>query len=308
MEDLTGLGKVVEAVSKPTEKLIGEVSKGIGTLYRPRAIRKEGEAEAAKLLALERAKAEADEARKDIALAGRMNRIAIIAADNPELVERAKARLALQEINGQLNIESIADEAIDHLPADVSDEPLSEEWRQRFFKMASDVASAEMQKVWAKLLAGEIAHPNTVSVRTLDVLHKLSATEAALFSNFVSLCGFVGFDGVAKLADSEDYGLTPFGINYSDLMELKAAGLLAPESNVHRTWLAGQNRIFLVYFNVPWTLYRMDNGPIRVNYIPLSSAGLELARVVKTPSRKEYVSALQNYFQARAMTLEATQF
>ena len=164
MDDLVGIGKLAEAVSKPTEKLIEEVSKGIGTLYRPRAIRKEGEAEAVKLLAIETAKAEAEEARKDIALAGQMNRLAQLSGSDPLLIERAKIRLALQELQGQVNIEAIANAAVEQLPEQVSDAPVSDEWRQRFFKLAADVSEEGMQEIWAKVLAGEVAKPQSFSI------------------------------------------------------------------------------------------------------------------------------------------------
>ena len=50
---------VVKVEGKPIEKLIDVISKGIGTIYKPRAIRKEAEAKAYEIEIIERAKANA---------------------------------------------------------------------------------------------------------------------------------------------------------------------------------------------------------------------------------------------------------
>jgi hypothetical protein len=202
MEYLIRLGKYGPAA----EKLIDVVTKGIGAMYRPRAIRQEGEAEAAKICALERAKANSEEERKDIALAGLLNRIVILAGADSELIDRARARLALQEVQGQFNIEAIADAAVEHMPEAVSDAPVSDEWRQRFFKCAADVSEAEMQELRAKLLAGEVAQPKSFSTRTFDILHKLSRPEAEAFGRLLAISFSWPFDGPASIPDANDRG------------------------------------------------------------------------------------------------------
>jgi len=296
MDDLVGIGKLAEAVSKPTEKLIEEVSKGIGTLYRPRAIRKEGEAEAVKLLAIETAKAEAEEARKDIALAGQMNRLAQLSGSDPLLIERAKIRLALQELQGQVNIEAIANAAVEQLPEQVSDAPVSDEWRQRFFKLAADVSEEGMQEIWAKVLAGEVAKPQSFSIRTLDVLHKLSQAEALAFTRFASLCAIIPYQGVAKLDRKNDYGLGPYGVSFSDLMLLKEAGLISPEGSVQMSWPESTPSITVIFRGCsPIQLVRSGGGRMAIQYLPLSQPGEELIKLVVNTVKEEYVVALMEH-------------
>ncbi len=53
------MDSLIKIDGKPFEKLIEVVSNGIGTLYRPRAIRKEADAKAYEIKVVEKAKAEA---------------------------------------------------------------------------------------------------------------------------------------------------------------------------------------------------------------------------------------------------------
>ena len=102
IKDLAGL-------SQPITKLIEVVSSAIGTGYRPRAIRNEADAKAYEILALSRAEAEADRERCDIKLRSALARPEEITRENPEIAARAKQRLLMREIEGQQNIEAIAE-------------------------------------------------------------------------------------------------------------------------------------------------------------------------------------------------------
>lgn len=59
-----------------------------------------------------------------------------------------------------------------------SDAKFSLDWFVRFFEDAGNISDEQMQELWAKVLAGEIYHPGTFSLRTLDVLRNLSREEA----------------------------------------------------------------------------------------------------------------------------------
>ena len=85
---------------KPIEKLIEVISQGIGTLYKPRAIRKEAEAEAYKIGIIEKAKANAIAEGKIIDL---------------ELYENIQERILHQETRKQINIDNIAQIAANQL-------------------------------------------------------------------------------------------------------------------------------------------------------------------------------------------------
>lgn len=273
-------------IGKAAEKLIGEISKGIGTLYRPRAIRNEGKAEAANILEIELAKAQADEQKKDLAVAGQLNRIALLVNNDPEIIERAKARLALQEIQGQLNVEAIADAAIKHMPEQAAEEPLSDEWRQRFFKYAADVSTTKMQEIWAKLLAGEVAQPKSFAVRSLDVLHNLSQNDAVIFSRLAAISFNWPFKGPTKVSDVYS-AFGSFGVSYDDLLTLRDAGLLSYADNIQMSF-APQALITFMFHGIVINLVPVQNPRHFLNY-PLTQAGIDLFNVVKVEGNHGYL-------------------
>ncbi len=159
-------------MGQPIEKLIDVVSKGIGIAYKPRAIRKEADAEAYKVEVLAQA-----EARK----------IQIEGDAKIDLVLRARDRLANQEINRQTNLEEIAEKSIKYLGTSVSEKSVDEDWRTRFFNKAQDITGDEMQEIWAKILASEVSEPGLISLRTLEIVSNISKSEAEKFEVACSL-------------------------------------------------------------------------------------------------------------------------
>ena len=119
---------------KPIEKLIEVISQGIGTIYKPRAIRKEAEAEAYKIEIIERAKAKS-------AVEGKMIDL--------ELYENIQQRLIYQESIKQINIDNITQIAANQLlhETEISDEKVERDWTTRFFKIAEDISDEEMQNL-----------------------------------------------------------------------------------------------------------------------------------------------------------------
>jgi len=153
---------------KPLEKLVEVVSDGIGTLYRPRKIRKEADAQAYAIKVLEKAKAEAG------------SETMLIEA---ETAERIGQRLVAKEFKRQENIDTVFEMAANELAgSDVSDKPVDEDWASLFFDIVQDVSKDDMKAIWAKILAKEIQRPSSYSIRTLEVLKNLSFEEANLFN------------------------------------------------------------------------------------------------------------------------------
>jgi hypothetical protein len=160
MAESTGIGEL----AKPVTKLIEAIQSATGVLYEPRRIRNEAQAQAEAAII----KAEAD-------------------AKCLEIVDRAKARLFIREMKRQKTIEDVTAKATDELPDQVSDTPVNPDWTTTFFESCQDVSDDDMQRLWAKLLAGEIARPGSYSLKTLNVLKSLTKSDAELFTR---LCSF----------------------------------------------------------------------------------------------------------------------
>lgn len=107
-----------------------------------------------------------------------------------EIEARAVERLRKRETRRQQNIESITVKALKALPPpeQISDTPVSEDWTSRFFEECQDISDEQMQQIWARIMAGEVARPGSFAPKTLSVVRDLTKDDATLFAN---LCQFV---------------------------------------------------------------------------------------------------------------------
>lgn len=105
-----------------------------------------------------------------------------------KLTERTDRRLLNLELRRQQNIESITEKAGRVLRDTVSAKPVSQDWIAYFFSASQDVSDNKVQRLWAELLAGEVAKPGSFSRRTIETLRVIDHTDACLFeliSNYV---------------------------------------------------------------------------------------------------------------------------
>ena len=73
------------------------------------------------------------------------------------------------------------------------------DWLMRFFDAVGNISDKDLQQLWAKVLAGEIAEPKMCSLRTLDMIRNMSSEEAEIFSH---LCKYVMRSGDSYYIDS----------------------------------------------------------------------------------------------------------
>ena len=260
---------------KPLEKLIDVVSKGIGTLYRPRQIRKEADAQAYAIKVLENAKAlSASEA-------------ALIEA---ETKDRIAERIVAKEFRRQENIDSVVEMAANNLAnTTVSDQPVEEDWAARFFNIVQDVSKDEMKVLWAKILAKEIEKPSSYSLRTLEILRNISYEEAELF---MKLADFV-FEqsGCVVFCDGGD--MMKYGISYRDLSKLREAGLLQSGEMVSRTYASSNSGVttsnlfygdLFVQVTIP-----PQTSKIMLPILLLTQAGREIYKLIEIKPNIAYL-------------------
>ena len=155
-------------LSEPLTKLVETVGAGIGGLYAP-------------IGTVRQAKADA--------------KAAIIRAEGQEKVatieQRARHRLEHLEVIRQENIERIVVQAANEMPKVVAANPVSLDWTLQFISLAQDVCDEEMQRIWARILAGEVASPGSFGRRTVEFLKTLEKKEA---EHFTLLSGFAFLD------------------------------------------------------------------------------------------------------------------
>ncbi len=283
IKDLTGL-------SKPLTKLVEVVSKGIGTLYEPRSIRKKADAEAYKQEVIANADAK---------------KMLIEGEAKLELLLRVQNRVVQQEINRQVNLEEIIEKSIPHLDENVSDEEVDEDWRMRFFQKSQDVSSDDMQEIWAKILACEVSNPGNINLRTLDVVSNISKSEAEVFQIACSLT--TNNKMIYKFKNENAFD--DFGLTFDKIILLRDAGLIYDNDN-----LVTIHKIIPQINGTVWQvadkMYQVTDikNPKKEEYrfaqIKFTVAGQELCSFLNIDTNTEYIEKLITEKRNEGLTIQ----
>ena len=222
IHDLFGL-------SEPLKKLIETVSGGIGKLYEPVHIKRMAKAEAEEIKII----GEKISDFNALPIKYDSGKVIIDGMDYSELAKRAKDRLVFQELKKQNNIENVVNYAAQDLSKEkvVSEQPVDIDWVTRFFDSVSDISSEDMQRIWGKILAGEVKEPGSFSLRTLQVIKNINKDEALLFEKIAPFVMSCYTDKEKTFFDSFLFRFrgsitNKCGIYFTDIMRLYDAGLL----------------------------------------------------------------------------------
>ena len=100
----------------------------------------------------------------------------------------------LYEITKLKNFINTANFAAENLQEDdsICDEPIDFDWLMRFFDAVGNISNEELQKLWGKVLAGEVKNPGNFSLRTLDIVRNMTQKESMIFDD---LCKYILISG-----------------------------------------------------------------------------------------------------------------
>jgi hypothetical protein len=102
----------------------------------------------------------------------------------------------------------------------VSDEPVDVDWFARWRNCAEDVNDEDMQRLWGRVLAGEVKQPKTYSLHALDMLSRMSKADAELVAKLANL----DIGGAILKIDGDYYN--EIGIPFDKLLYLDDIGVL----------------------------------------------------------------------------------
>ena len=213
VKDLAGL-------SQPLTKLVEVVSQGIGILYEPTHIKRMAKARTVEIKTITTAIEDSN-----LPLQYNNGELALDTSSK-EFIERTERRMLFLEAKKQKNIEDIIAEAYTNLETEkeVSNEPLQEEWINRFFNIIGEISSDDLKTIWSKILSEEIKRPGKCSIRTLESLKNISREEAEMFkkiSNYI-----IKYDRDLYYLPRENELLKSININYGEILKLDEAQLI----------------------------------------------------------------------------------
>ena len=237
-----------------------------------------------------------------------------INSDNTTLV-RAQNRQQLLLIKQQLNIETIMAMAMDFCPDVTCNGQPDSDWVERFIALCEDTSNESMQKLWAKILAGETVSPGTFSIKSLQTLKQMTQREADALQKCTAICGYnekdnshlilLGFYKKPSLFDllrkgnKVSFNLGKAGISFPDVLTLMDIGLIYRKEIESAALKAGQE--MNLTFLTQRVALKPKNNDLVLSYYKFTQTGDELRKLINTPVNKTYKhllnSALEEEFE-----------
>jgi hypothetical protein len=193
------------------------------------------------------------------------------------------------------------------------------------------MTSEQMKRLFGKILAGEIRHPQSYSIKTVRLVAQLDNRAAELFRVICSLSVSLRLQTILSpnttatntiLLDARvvylgsnaaSNSLYSYGINFDSLNILNEYEFIIADYNSYMDYRpaivlhpAG-TPLPLTYQNVPWALVpktpRDGSQPLQLNGVGFSHVGRELLPIVETTPNEAYTAALQKFFDEQGLTL-----
>ena len=156
------------------------------------------------------------------------------------------------------------------------------DWFIRFYEAVGNISDEEVQEIWAKILAGEIAKPSSFSLKTIDTLKNISKKDADLF---VKLCSHSFSNGNQSLflPRYDDY-LNKRNILYSDIMKLSEQGLIFNNGTISlNITINNESKILFNNNGLVMTIASIDESETNASILqyPFTEVGRELSSLIK---------------------------
>jgi uncharacterized repeat protein (TIGR03899 family) len=288
---------IIKIDGKPLEKLIDVISKGIGTIYKPRAIRNEADSEAYKIELIERAKNKALAEGREI---------------EAESIDRVQERLIHKELKRQTNIDKVTQIAAEQINNEqqVSDEPVDEDWTTRFFNIIEDVSNEEMQNLWGRILAGEVVKPKTYSLRTLELLKNIGKTDAECFMKFGKLA--VKYSNTSFIINFNNDTLleNKYNLTFGERLLLEELGLINAldlQFKVPGTNDKNEKRVFTIGKTCVVAELEPNIPEQKINVLVFTKIGQELLQLIESITELDYIQLLTSKIRRKGVNVKYAQ-
>ena len=284
------------AIPKAIAKLIDTIGGQIGLFLEPTHIRRKGQAEADVTVTEARAKA-------DVAVVQLQNKLAL-----QDIQDRTEERVRKRETKRQKNIEAITAQAAGALPESVSEKPVDEDWVTQFFNHCQDISNEEMQSLWARLLAGEVAKPGSFSLRTLALVQVMGKDDANIFTRFCSLVWQTpnGLTPIVPDLEKVD-SLVGVQLGFMDFIRLDSLGLIRfAEVAGFRLTFTDDPHLIYHYYGRQHILTKQGARDLNIGKAILTEVGKELAVIAGSSPNEEYRNWAVSTFRERGWEVVET--
>lgn len=219
------------------------------------------------------------------------------------LAYRAEQRQLAEAIRQEQNLENVIEMAANEIALandnKVSDKSIDDDWIARLFQIAKDVSSEEMQLIWGKILAGEIAQPGSFSLKTLDVIRNLTKEDAEAFQKVMPL---VMRDRTKYFITSSSEILSRLNIDYETLLRLDECGLLGINETIYMPQrISADCSSFICSNETAICMMGLDEVEREISFgvYVVTRAGCELYQILTYTANDEYCIAFAKEISKR---------
>ncbi len=252
---------------------------------------------------------------------------------DPEFTERASNMFAQRILRERFNLEKTFKFAVDifkkkynnsrnQQPDIETEETISPDWFNIFEKEASQKSDEDMQRRFAKVLAGEIEKPGSHSIKAVKVLGDMDRRTADLFQKLCSVCIVLGVPVEKVIIDIRvpavggnpgQNSLSKYGLSFKNLNILNEYGLIISDYNSYNDYhlsIANKNNRVTIPFQYQerfWVLKpsteRAEGNEFRVPGVRLSNVGQKLFHIVEQIPTPQFTQELKEFFKKQNLQM-----
>lgn len=230
-------------------------------------------------------------------------------------------RMLNRERNGHLrkqaNMEAIIEKSLKYCSVHDASDRADPDWFSSFVELAEKVSNPTMQDLWAKILAGELSHPGSFSLKALRTFKNLTINDAKLLAkacavalkdnskkNIRLLSGSYQKPGLLNILDKQRelrINLSSFGLGYTELLTLADNGLVYIQESELAPMSKG-DELSLKHNGTPTTLIAKKNN-LSIQFYKFTPVGAELTLLIADKpdesTRKTLFSWLSYHFDLK---------
>jgi hypothetical protein len=317
----------------PGEKLVIKLwetvaEKGVGGLFKPWQMRREGRAsielKREELLTIAQAEHDADRIRRgEVSLAPLNSSPLLLTQDGTsldgtetpswrtQLLQAASNIIVAETVQREANVTRALLHAEEVLETDTQTPPdanVNEDWLYRWRDSVSQVSAEELQNLWGRLLAGEVKAPGTYSLRTLEFLRNLSQSEAEAIAK---LSQFVVDEVIYR--EAKDI-LEKAGVTFGFLLYMQQMGVVSGVEAIGLsiTWKSvDASRFVRALRSNTMVLVATADDPNHTLSLPsyqLTAIGKQVLRLGKFEPNVDYLKKVAEHLKGQGVQVELAQY
>lgn len=257
-------------LEKIITKFFEVIGKGIGKVYEPIYIERIAKSRAKEIEIVSKT----INNNIDVPIKYENDGITIDSSSTEEILKRANIREKYNALRKQINIDSIIVKAYNEFDNEeyITNQKVDQDWVLNFFNNAGNISDEHIQKIWSKILIGEIKNPNTYTLRTLNILKNMTSFEANLYEKIIP---FIFYEKENPFIYNDIELLEKYGLEFNELIKLEDCGLISLNVGVSINFKDIKNYIYNKNYVI------VINGEKNLGIYRITESGKQILNLIK---------------------------